>query len=173
MLKPFFFATLLLCLPTLKCYGDTLSNAEYQLCFTPKGECTDLIAKAIDNAKKSVLVQAYSFTSAPIAKALVNANKRGVSVKVILDKSQFTDKYSSSKFLLNQNIPLWKDAKVAIAHNKVIIIDDTTVITGSFNFTKAAQEKNAENVMLISHADVAKKYTQNWNERLKDSEKMN
>jgi phosphatidylserine/phosphatidylglycerophosphate/cardiolipin synthase-like enzyme len=91
------------------------------------------------------LVQAYSFTSAPIAKALLNAHKRGVKVEVILDRSQKTQKYSSATFLYNVGIPVKIDAQHTIAHNKVMIIDGETVITGSFNFTKPADENNAEN----------------------------
>jgi phosphatidylserine/phosphatidylglycerophosphate/cardiolipin synthase-like enzyme len=59
-------------------------------------------------------------------------------------------------------MPTLIDANHAIAHNKVIIIDGDTVLTGSFNFTKAAQEKNAENLVIIRDAAVAARYTQNW-----------
>lgn len=81
----------------------------------------------------------WLITSAPIAKALLNAHKRGVKMEVILDKSQRTQKYSSATFLLNVGIPVKIDAQHAIAHNKVMIIDGETVITGSFNFTRAAE----------------------------------
>src|SRR5215475_14190405 len=91
----------------------------------------------------------YSFTSAPIAKALLDAHKRGVQVQVILDKSQRTEKYSSADFLANQGVPTMIDAEHAIAHNKVMIIDGKTVLTGSFTFTKAAQTQNAENLLII------------------------
>ena len=62
--------------------------------FSPKGGCTEAVVKEINAAKTTILVQAYSFTSTPIAKALVDAHKRGVKVEVILDKSQRTEKYS-------------------------------------------------------------------------------
>ena len=97
----------------------------------------------------TVLVQAYSFTSAPIAKALVDAHKRGVKVTVVLDKSQETEKYSSATFVANAGIPVFIDDKHKIARNKIILIDETTIITGSFNFTKAAEESNAENLLII------------------------
>lgn len=154
-------------------YADSFKNSTYEICFTPGQNCTNLIIKNMDKAKKSLLVQAYSFTSAPIAKAIIDAKKRGVDVKVILDKSQFSQKYSSSKFLMNQEIQIWKDDKVAIAHNKVMIIDDMITITGSFNFTKAAQERNAENVLIIDDSVLAKKYTDNWFNRQKLSTKVN
>jgi len=126
--------------------------------------------KEMEQAKTSVLVQAYSFTSAPIAKALLNAHKRGVKVEVILDKSQKTQKYSSATFLNNQGIPVKIDAQHTIAHNKVMIIDGETVITGSFNFTKAAEESNAENLLIIHDKKLAERYIKNWQEHERHSE---
>jgi len=108
------------------------------------------------------LVQAYSFTSVTIAKALLEAHQRGVQIQIILDKSQRTEKYSSADFLANQGVPTRIDASHAIAHNKVIVIDGEMVLTGSFNFTKAAQEKNAENVLIIRDKALAALYAQNW-----------
>lgn len=116
------------------------------------------------------MVQAYSFTSAPIAKAVVDAHKRGVQVKVILDKSQRTEKYSSADFVAYAGIPVSIDAKHKIAHNKVMIIDGSTVITGSFNFTKSAEEGNAENLLIIYDPDLAVKYTENWKKHGEHSE---
>jgi len=107
------------------------------------------------------LVQAYSFTSAPIAKALLNAHKRGVKVEVILDKSQRKEKYSSADFLAHSGINTLIDSAHTIAHNKIMIIDGETVITGSFNFTKAAEEKNAENLLVIRDKALAEKYIKN------------
>jgi phosphatidylserine/phosphatidylglycerophosphate/cardiolipin synthase-like enzyme len=66
----------------------TLNNTQTQVCFSPRGGCTEAIISQIDKAKSEILVQAYSFTSAPIAKALLNAHKRGIKVEAILDKSQ-------------------------------------------------------------------------------------
>jgi len=74
--------------------------------FSPHGGCTEAIIRELNKAKSTVLVQAYSFTSAPLAKALLNAHKRGVIIEVILDKSQSTQKYSSATFLYNQGIPI-------------------------------------------------------------------
>jgi phosphatidylserine/phosphatidylglycerophosphate/cardiolipin synthase-like enzyme len=115
-------------------------------------------------------VQAYSFTSAPIAKALLDAHKRGVQVQVILDKSQRTEQYSAADFLANQGVPTMIDANHAIAHNKIIVIDGEAVITGSFNSTKAAQEKNAENLLIIDDKALAAQYTQNWEDHRQHSQ---
>ncbi len=135
--------------------------------FSPNGGCTQAVVDALNAAKKTILVQAYSFTSVPIAKALVDAKHRGVDVRVILDKSQRTERYSGATYLVNEGIPTFIDAAHRIAHNKVMVIDDQEVITGSFNFTKAAESGNAENVLLILHApELAARYTANWKEHL-------
>jgi len=133
-----------------------------EVLFSPKGGCTEAVVKELDAANATVLVQAYSFTSAPIAKALLAAHKRGIKVQVILDKSQKSEKYSEADFLVNVGIPVQIDAKHAIAHNKIMVIDDATVITGSFNFTTAAEEHNAENLLVIRSPELAAKYTANW-----------
>lgn len=140
--------------------------------FSPNGGCTDAVVSALHDARKTVLVQAYSFTSEPIARALVDARKRGVDVQVILDKSQRTERYSGATFLANEGVPVFIDAGHRIAHNKVMVIDGETVITGSFNFTKSAESGNAENVLLILHApELAKRYGENWKEHLAHSQK--
>ena len=138
--------------------------------FSPKGGCTNAIINEIEQAKTEILVQAYSFTSAPIAKALLSAHKRGINVQVILDKSQKSQKYTSATFLINSGIPTYIDSKHAIANNKIMIIDRETVITGSFNFTKAAEEKNAENVLIIKSKELASQYLMNWSEHKEHSE---
>jgi len=143
--------------------SSTTSASEARVCFTPGQDCTAAIVAEIGKARKAVLVQAYSFTSAPIAQALVEAHKRGVEVRIILDKSQRTERYSGATFLANAGVPVRIDDKHAIAHNKIIVIDDVRVITGSFNFTKAAQEKNAENLVIIEDWALAKRYSENWN----------
>ncbi len=138
-------------------------------CFTPGQTCADSIIQQIDSAKKEILVQVYSFTSAPIAKALLDAHKRGVTVQIILDKSQRTQKYSSYTFFKNAGIPVFIDSAHPTAHNKIIIIDKETVITGSYNFTKAA-EKNAENILIIKSQDITNQYISNWETHRKHSE---
>lgn len=130
--------------------------------FSPRNGATAAIVREIDRARSEIRVQAYSFTSAPIAQALLDAHKRGIRVEVILDKSQRTGKYSSSTFLMNARIPTYIDAEHAIAHNKIILIDRSVVITGSFNFTRAAEEKNAENLLIIRSAELVKPYLDNW-----------
>jgi phosphatidylserine/phosphatidylglycerophosphate/cardiolipin synthase-like enzyme len=146
------------------------SDPTVEIHFSPKGGCTEAIVDELNAASQSVLVQAYSFTSAPIAKALVAANQRGVEVQVVLDKSQKTEKYTEADFLVHHGIPVRIDARHAIAHNKVMIVDGHTVLTGSFNFTKSAEENNAENLVIIRDGVIADKYIANWREHAAHSE---
>jgi phosphatidylserine/phosphatidylglycerophosphate/cardiolipin synthase-like enzyme len=140
--------------------------------FSPHGGCTESIVKEISNAKTEILVQAYSFTSKPIAKALIDAKKRGIKIEVILDKSQRSQKYSSADFVAHAGIPTNIDSAHAIAHNKIMIIDRGTLITGSFNFTKAAEEKNAENLLIMKgNKPLVDRYIQNFNEHKRHSER--
>jgi phosphatidylserine/phosphatidylglycerophosphate/cardiolipin synthase-like enzyme len=109
-----------------------------------------------------VLVQAYEFTSAAIAKSVVDAQKRGLDVRVILDKSNLREGYSAATFFQHEDVPLLIDSRHAIAHNKIILLDGETVITGSFNFTKSAETRNAENLVVIHDPVIAARYLENW-----------
>ena len=140
----------------------TEADESVRVYFTPGGSPTAAIVKTLDNAQESVHVQAYSFTSAPIAAALKRANDRGVAVRVILDKSQRSERYSSATFLTRAGIPVWIDSRHAIAHNKVMIVDSAIVITGSFNFTRSAEERNAENLLVINDGPTTNRYLANW-----------
>jgi len=137
--------------------------------FSPHGGCTAAIVATLRQAQRQVLVRAYSFTSEPIADAVIGAHQRGVEVKVILDKSQRSERYSAISTLARAGILVLVDTKHAIAHSKVMIIDGTTVITGSFNFTKSAEGSNAENLLVIDDQELAKKYMANWAEHASHS----
>jgi len=139
------------------------------VCFTPGEDCTQRIVQAIDGAKRQILVQAYGFSSAPILDALKRAAARNVEVLIILDKSNDRGVYSGATFMTNAGIPVWIDPAPGIAHNKVMVIDGETTVTGSFNFTRAAQTKNAENLLIIVSRPVAQRFRENWDQRLKVS----
>jgi phosphatidylserine/phosphatidylglycerophosphate/cardiolipin synthase-like enzyme len=145
------------------------TNKNWQVYFSPRGGCTEAVVETLSKATTSVIVQAYSFTSKPIAEALVNAKKRGINVQVILDSGQRSERYTSATFLIHAAIPTYIDDRHSIAHNKVMVIDGHVVITGSFNFTKNAEENNAENLLVIDDAEMARKYAVNWNLHLKHS----
>ena len=139
--------------------------------FSPKGGATEAVVRALDAARQTVFVQAYSFTSKEIAEALLRAHQRGVVVHVLLDKDETGDHYSEAGFLVRHDIAVLIDGKHAIAHNKVMIIDRETLITGSFNFTRQAEEHNAENLLVIHDRRLADRYLENWHEHEAHSER--
>jgi phosphatidylserine/phosphatidylglycerophosphate/cardiolipin synthase-like enzyme len=117
--------------------------------FSPKGGCTEAVVAEISKARSEILVLAYSFSSKPIADALTEAKKRGVHVEIILDKSNEVETYSDLHLFMEQGLAPIVDAHHAIAHNKVMVIDKRTLITGSFNFTHQAEAENGENLLVI------------------------
>jgi len=117
--------------------------------FSPKGGCSDAVVEEIKHARHEILVQAYGFTSDPISTSLVDAKKRGVHVVLLLDRSYETEPRSDLHKFMEQGLAPLIDAHHAIAHNKIMIIDRKTLITGSFNFTHQAETENAENLLII------------------------
>jgi phosphatidylserine/phosphatidylglycerophosphate/cardiolipin synthase-like enzyme len=131
--------------------------------FSPKGGCTAAVVAELAAARSEVLVQAYSFTCPDIAKGLIAAAGRGVRVFVLLDRSNEEETYSELGALGGHGIELAIDASHAIAHNKVMVIDGRTVLTGSFNFTRQAEHENAENLLVLrNHRALAEKYRANF-----------
>jgi phosphatidylserine/phosphatidylglycerophosphate/cardiolipin synthase-like enzyme len=168
--RPHRLAALLFALVFLSLVSTAWAR-DWRVYFSPRGGATDAIVQALGQARKSIYVQAYSFTSPPIAKALTRALGRGVTIGVILDKSNLTDKYSVADYLVHAGIPTFIDSAHGIAHNKVIIIDEHLVITGSFNFTRAAERDNAENLLVIDDVELAARYLENWRKHAAHSDK--
>jgi phosphatidylserine/phosphatidylglycerophosphate/cardiolipin synthase-like enzyme len=139
------------------------TTTQLQMGTSPNGGALSLVLSAIDSATTSIEVASYSFTSKKIAQALVNKHRQGIKVRVVMDKSQDSEKYSSATFLANAGIPVRINSRYAIQHSKIMIIDTRTVETGSFNFSNAAATRNSENVLVIwNHAELAKQYADYW-----------
>ena len=142
--------------------ADGLYTPTVSVYFSPDGGCTSAIVREVDGAKSSLYLQAYSFTSKPITNAIVRAEQRGVIVHAMLDHSQEDERSSKLSALLAAHIPVVIDHVHRIAHNKIIIIDGTEVITGSFNFTASAETENAENLLILHDKALANRYLQNY-----------
>lgn len=146
-------------------------DAQIESGFSPGGSAEALILKAIGSAQKSIRVAAYSFTSKPIATALLDAHKRGIDVQVIVDESQRTEKYTSATFLANTGIPIRVDSTHVLQHNKYLIIDSRHVQTGSYNYSASATYRNAENVLIIwNNQALAKTYLTDWDRHWQHAE---
>ena len=140
-----------------------IAEPSIQLAFSPHAGATEAVVALIGEAHETIRLAAYNFTSKDIARALLDAKKRGVDVKVVLDRSNAKARYSSAKFLAHADIPVRIDYKYAIMHNKFIVVDGETVETGSFNYTNAAENKNAENVIILrNYPELAELYKEQW-----------
>jgi len=132
--------------------------------FSPERMAKEIVLMAIKEAKTSIDVAIYSFTSKQIALALVNAQQRGINVRVVVDNKSNSGKYTAVTYLANHYVPVRFNNKYMIMHHKFMIIDGHSIETGSFNYTKSAAFRNAENVIYLrNRPDIAKKYTQEFN----------
>src|SRR5262249_17033656 len=130
---------------------------------SPRGGCQDAVVQELQKARHEILVQAYSFTADPLTFGLVDAKNRGVTVDVLLDKSNEADRYSDLRILLDKGVQPLIDHDHAIGHNKIIIIDQKVVITGSYNFTNQAEGENAENLLIIKGSkELVRLYRENF-----------
>ena len=143
-------------------------NAFVEAAFTPGDDVAGMITQRIAKAKRSVQVQAYLLTDRTIATALIGARRRGVEVEVIGDAAQFESGGLPWLAALNRaGARIYLNTSNAASHNKIVIVDggdaNATVITGSYNFTQAAQSKNAENIVIISRSPaVTARFVENF-----------
>ena len=137
-------------------------SPKIDLCFTPPSNCANLITNVINQAKNTIHMQAYGLTHPEIINSLIKAKGRGVEVRILLDRSNLAQKYSKIEELKQTGIEVGIDRVSGIAHNKIIIADLYTVVTGSFNFTVSAAKRNVENVLIIQDSNIAHSYLQNW-----------
>jgi phosphatidylserine/phosphatidylglycerophosphate/cardiolipin synthase-like enzyme len=131
--------------------------------FSPNAGALEVVLKGIDSSRSSILVAAYSFTSKPVALALLAAQKRGVKVAVVADEKDNSKSYSATRFLANQGVPVRLNGNYATLHSKFMVIDGQNVQLGSFNYSAAAASKNEENAMLLWNVkQLASVYGAEW-----------
>jgi len=138
------------------------SEMVVQACFSPHGKCSAHILREIEQAKQELLVAVYAFTSDELARALIQAKNRGISVRVIIDREfDLDNNRSKGKFLENQRIPIRRisgvrntatDQERGLMHQKFAVIDRKVVLTGSYNWTRAAETLNDENLLFFRDA---------------------
>jgi len=117
--------------------------------FAPQDHVTTRIVAAIAKAKKVIRFMAFSFTSDRIGQAMLAKASLGVRVEGVFEKTSSQTKYSEFAAMKQRGLPVYTDANPYAMHNKVILIDDEVVITGSFNFSRNADKENDENVLIV------------------------
>lgn len=162
-------------IPTLLCLALILPAAAYarpgtaviESAFSPDRNAEDLVVRTLDGARQTIRLAAYSFTSPPVVRALLDAKKRGVDVRVVVDSRGNKSKASIAaiNLIVNAHIPTRTISVYAIHHDKYAVIDALTVQTGSFNYSKAAAKSNSENVIVVRDAGTALAFMQHWQSR--------
>ncbi len=136
-------------------------EGDVQACFSG-GNCLDLLAREIGKARSRIRVQAFAFTSSVVADALLQAHQRGVKVEVILDKSERQEGLTPGVTLSMAGVPVYYDGNHGAARIHAIIVDGRTVLTGSFTFTRNAEEIDAADLVIIRSRKAAGAYEANW-----------
>lgn len=169
----YFFCALFITTPTLASdEGDTdiiECPVSYDVGFSPRGNALDLILAELASAKESIYLAAYSFTSQPVVDALIAAHKRGVTVSVVVNKGSINGNGAKARYLQENNILIKMNAKYSIMHNKFFLVDNKSLKTGSFNYSAAAANRNAENIIIIRCVDdvitsYQQEFTRLWDE---------
>jgi phosphatidylserine/phosphatidylglycerophosphate/cardiolipin synthase-like enzyme len=148
--------------------GPMPARGTVEALFTPWDDVEGRLLQLLAGARKSIRVQAYLLTSRPLARALIEAQQRGVDVAVLADR-EMVGKNDNSQVpaLAAAGIPVWLEVRYASAHNKILLIDaseeDCVVVSGSYNYSFSAQARNAENVLILrGNGPLARAYLDNW-----------
>lgn len=132
-------------------------SEEPKVYFSPGGGAQQAILERIDQARESIDVAMYAFTSRELAWALVRAKERGARVRVLLDGDFIRNEYSKDRFLSRHGVEVRVDMShlthsgefQGLMHHKFAVLDCHVVITGSYNWTASAQERNEENLLVF------------------------
>ena len=131
-----------------------ISLAKTEVYFSLSDNPQKAIIKNINQAEAFINIAMYIFTDREIALPLAKAQERGVKVRVYLDKDQVDDQYSQSRLLVQKGIKVRISTNNYIMHNKFAIIDNRLLLTGSYNWTFSANNRNDENLMVIDDPEI-------------------
>ncbi|MDD9954163.1 MAG: phospholipase D-like domain-containing protein [Candidatus Woesearchaeota archaeon] len=142
-----------------------LSGTFIELYMCPQDDCEDAVLRTLASAQQEVKFMIFTFTSDPVGDLLVQLHESGISVEGVFEKRQ-NSQYAEYEKLKEWGLPVFLDGNKGTMHHKVFIIDERIVITGSYNPTKSANERNDENLLIIHDEEIAKKYLAEY-ERIK------
>lgn len=148
--------------------GAAVAAPSLDVGFSPEGSAQQLVIRTLDDARESIRLLGYSFTSPDVVRSLVAAKRRGVDVRVVVDDKGNRSKASQAAMnvVVNAGIPLRTNGQYKIMHDKVIITDGQNVELGSFNYTRSAAETNSENALVVREVpSLAQTYLAHWQSR--------
>lgn len=139
-----------------------IGDVELHTYFSPDDGVKDALVDVIDSAEDSIYFLAFSFTLDDLGDALVRAQQRGVEVRGIMDDDQINNQGNEYSYLLQNGVQVYLDEPDSNLHDKVLIIDDATVVTGSYNFSSNAEFRNDENTLVIFDEQLASDYVEHF-----------
>jgi phosphatidylserine/phosphatidylglycerophosphate/cardiolipin synthase-like enzyme len=141
----------------------TIEGTDVEVYFSPDDHTIDRLLELVQAAQSSIYFLAYSYTSDPLAAAMIARAGAGVTVQGVFEESQYESNIGTEFDVLQQaGLPVYLDGNPHNMHHKVILIDDQIVITGSYNFSANAEDRNDENTLIINNADIAALYRQEF-----------
>ena len=135
---------------------------ELSLYFAPEDNVGDKIVAALEQAETSIDFMAFSYTSKPIAEAMAQRIAAGVVVRGVFEARNAANQYSRDEWLEEKGAKVYLDINPYTMHHKSIIIDNKTVITGSYNFSSSADTKNDENLLILHSDTIAHAFTREF-----------
>ena len=150
-----------------------LGNYRIEAFFAPEDDVVSRINELIGLSRKEIKFAAFSFTDDKLANAIIYASKRGVKVRGVIESKGTKNRGSEYNNFLRNGIEVLPDGNPYNMHSKYIIIDDSVVITGSYNFSRNAKEFNDENVLIIFSKEVARKYSKNFDRIYDEAKRLN
>ena len=142
--------------------GDTL----IETCFGPEDECALQLVDLLSQAQNNIRFMAFSFTHDEIGQAVRDRAEAGVQVQGVFEKRGSETEYSEYGYMRSQGLDVWQDGNPYTLHHKVFIIDDKTVVLGSYNFSQNADESNDENFLIIHNPEIAAQFLAEFNRNL-------
>jgi phosphatidylserine/phosphatidylglycerophosphate/cardiolipin synthase-like enzyme len=139
-----------------------IGNTQIETCYAPEDGCSEKLVNALAQAQTSIHFMAFSFTHEGIGQAVHDRAKAGVSVQGVFETRGSETEYSEYGRMKKQGLEVWQDGNPYTLHHKVFIIDDQTVVMGSYNFSASADEANDENMLIIHNAEIAARYNQEF-----------
>ncbi len=153
------------------------NHGKIEAAFSPRQGAEELVLRVIRAANHEVRLMAYSFTAAEVVSELLAANKRGVDVQIVVDfRNNITEDHSGKarralSALSSAGIPVRVVSAWALQHSKVVVVDQKTTLTGSYNFSATAATRNSENVLVVwDSPELAKAYLDHWQTRFNKGE---
>lgn len=141
-----------------KKYYVKIGNSHINAYFAPEDNVERILLRRLQRAKRSIRFMAFSFTSDRIGETIIRKHNEGLDVKGVFERSGTGSRYSEYVKMKIEGVPVKPDRNPNNMHHKVFIIDETIVITGSYNFSRNANKNNDENILIISNREIARAY---------------